>query len=194
MRALRFLATIGFVFAVLEAAVSPSIALNLDKPIPMGKSKKQKELEAREKKLSEKRMEALKKLNALGGGPKKDSATMEALKKLNALGGGPKKATQPKSLAGSSDVKVVIGVASKGMQNKGGPRTSPTGGYDWTTPKTTAKTTNQTLYKPVTSLAVKPSAPAQPQTLYKPVTSLGVKPSVSAQPQTPVNSPGVMKR
>ena len=196
MRALRFLATIGFVFAVLGAAVSPSIALNLDKPIPMGKSKKQKELEAREKKLSEKRMEALKKLNALGGGPKKDSATMEALKKLNALGGGPKKSTQPKSLAGSSDVKVVIGVASKGMQNKGAPQRPPTGGHDWTTPKTRAATTNQTLYKPVTSLAVKPSVTPAQQILYKPVTSLAVKPSAPAQPKTlykPVNSLGVKR-
>ena len=78
----------------------------------------------------------------------------------------------------------VIGVASKGMQIKGAPPRPPTGGHDWITPKTKAATTpTQSLYKPVSSLGVKPSVPAQPQTLYKPVTSLAVKPSVPSTPQ-----------
>lgn len=87
---------------------------------------------------------------------------------------------QKNSTTGSGPV---IGVASKGMQNKGAPQRPPTGGHDWITPKTTAKTTNQTLYKPVSSLGVKPSVTTAQQNLYKPVTSLGVKPSVPSTPQ-----------
>lgn len=169
MRVSHSLVIIGLAFAVLGAAISPSNALNLDHPIPMGKTKKQKEREAAKKKASEERLEALKKLNALGGGPKKGKSQddgMEALKKLNALGGGPKKGTQPKSLAGSDDVKGVKGVVT-GNHLKGTSSTTRNG--DWTsgghgTPKTiAATTTNQILYRPVHSLGVKPSVPNTPQ-------------------------------
>ena len=135
----------------------------------MGKTKKQKEREAAEKKASEERMKALKKLDALGGGPKKKKEDpMAALKKLNALGGGPKNSTQPKSLAGSDDMKGVRGVVTGRRTGK----SSTARNGDWTTsghgtatgPKTVAApktiaatTTNQTLYKPVDRLGVKPS-------------------------------------
>lgn len=174
MRVSHSLLIIGLAFAVLGAAISPSNALNLDHPIPMGKTKKQKAAEAAEKKASEEREKALKKLNALGGGPKKKKEDpMAALKQLNALGGGPKNGTQPKSLAGSDDVKGVRGVVT-GNHLKGTSSTTRNG--DWTSgghgtgtktvaaPKTiAATTTNQTLYKPVHSLGVKPSVPSTSQ-------------------------------
>ena len=170
MRALRSLATIGFVFAVLGAAPSPSFA----EPEPpsfavpcdaasMGTCEVGRALWREREKQRQERVKKL--LNA-------------PLQKNSTTSSGP-----------------VIGVASKGMQNKGAPQRPPTGGHDWITPKTKAATTpTQSLYKPVSSLGVKPSVRAQPQTLYKPVTSLGVKPSVTTTNQIlykPVTSLGV---
>ena len=169
MRVSYSLASIGIVFALFGAAISPSNALNLDHPIPMGKTKKQKAAEAAEKKASEDRMKALKKLNALGGGPKKKKEDpMAALKQLNALGGGPKNGTQPRSLARSDDMKGVKGVVTGNHLNGTSSTTHngdwSSGGHGGTATKTVAApktiaatTTNQTLYKPVHSLGVKPS-------------------------------------
>jgi len=171
MRVSHSLATIGIVFALFGAAIPPSNALNLDHPIPMGKTKKQKAAEAAEKKASEDRMKALKKLNALGGGPhekerkaaekKASEERMEALKKLNALGGGPKK--------NSGDVKGVTGVVTGKHLN--GTSSTPRNG-DWTTSGHGTATATKTVAAPKTIAAT-----TTPQTRYQPVHSLGVKPS-----------------
>ena len=175
MRALRSLATIGFVFAVLGSATSPSFAGPKAGPPPSGWSGTREEWDklVEDYKVWKKNVSIQRRGEVLNAS--KQGGNINALKRLNALGGGPVNVQ-----------KGVIGIASKGMQTKGAPQRPPTGGSDWITPKTKAATTpTQSLYKPVSSLGVKPSVPAQPQTLYKPVNSLGVKPSVPSAPPPP---------
>jgi hypothetical protein len=174
MRARRSLATIGCVFAVLGAAISPGIAgpkYGPERPYdPLASAawgEVFRKLEEEHKK--KQRDQQLKTLNAVGGKTAKGTPfTADPNAKTGGLRG-VKSELGFNQLKGAPprfpDVgakKEVIGVAV-GLQKKDAPP-RPRIGDSWITPKTTAApTTNQTLYKPVTSLGVKPSVPGAPQ-------------------------------
>jgi hypothetical protein len=186
MRKRAFFAAAGLAAAVLGAATSPSfgnpwndfvcgagikkncryeppenpnaIRHDLSKPIKQGKTKAQLADEAREKALSRERKEALKKLNALGGGPEKPVST-----KFGAITNAATRAANS-SAAIVEKPRIVGVVTGKGLNGSSG--TFRNG--DWTTPRNgnntgmktlTATTTNKPLYQPVSSLGVKRSTP-----------------------------------
>ena len=184
MRKRAFFAAAGLAAAMLGAATSPSFANpwndfvcgagikkncryeppenpnairhDLSKPIKQGKTRAQKAQEAEEKALSQQRMNALKKLNALGGGPEKPVS-----KKVGSVISSATRAVNS-SAAIVEKPKIVGVVTGRGLNGNSG--TSRTG--DWTTPRTgngnntgmktlTATTTSKPLYQPVSSLGVK---------------------------------------
>jgi hypothetical protein len=157
MRTLRSLATIGCVFAILGAATSPSIAGPKDGPksgegpIPLGWGPMSKEAKEYYKNL-DRQIE----FNRILSNPARGNGAIREL-------GSPPKTVNSKF--GRFDSNLPTAGVAVGLQKKDAPPRQPPRTTDsWITPKTTAApTTNQTLYKPVTSLGVKPSVPGTPQ-------------------------------